>query len=581
MSLEDAINVGVFTQYDDDEEDDMHFEDDVELGNEDLKEIFPDTISKYLSKFASAITKEDTDDIKACYSQYWRRYSNMYYKDKPWPEPHYVYRLTNNNIFVKLYTELYFRHLHERMASQLTLTQRSESYDNFVELIDYIVEAEEPVPLSLPYQWLWDIIDEFIYQFLEFNKFKVQNRGKLSDEDQAFVEEDEETTWNILVIINSLQAFVRVSKINEQLEAYHKGTVIEDPIAEVDLYRFLGYFSLVGLMRLHTITGDYAQALDTVANIEANSAFSSHIPPACYVSLYHFVGFCYLMMGRYQDAVQKFNTILDYLLKTESQLKTPTGFNTIRKQKEQMFSLLALAHTLSPQQLEDQVSKEMMKKDGELIRKARAGKLDAVQEMFTRGLPNFLDPSVCFEGFGEEERTKFSDPKLEQMKVFMDTIKLQSKLYHVRSFLELYKTLKVAKLAALLGMKEEEVVSLLHFFKRKGNQLVWESGSPRSGERKSAESLDFYIDDDTIHIASLTVSKTFAERFVKESQRVIKTMESTASNKFSGNQRHNNNRRHNNNNGNNNNRRNNYNNNNNQGRTGRKKIYYKNKGGDQ
>ena len=27
-----------------------------------------------------------------------------------------------------------------------------------------ISDAEKPVPLELPNQWLWDIIDEFIYQ---------------------------------------------------------------------------------------------------------------------------------------------------------------------------------------------------------------------------------------------------------------------------------------------------------------------------------------------------------------------------------------------------------------------------------
>lgn len=29
-----------------------------------------------------------------------------------------------------------------------------------------ILGAETPVPLELPNQWLWDIIDEFIYQVI-------------------------------------------------------------------------------------------------------------------------------------------------------------------------------------------------------------------------------------------------------------------------------------------------------------------------------------------------------------------------------------------------------------------------------
>lgn len=31
-------------------------------------------------------------------------------------------------------------------------------------IICIFLDTDEPVPLSLPNQWLWDIIDEFIYQ---------------------------------------------------------------------------------------------------------------------------------------------------------------------------------------------------------------------------------------------------------------------------------------------------------------------------------------------------------------------------------------------------------------------------------
>ena len=34
--------------------------------------------------------------------------------------------------------------------------------------MEYLVDTDEPVPLSLPDQWLWDIIDEFIYQVRSF-----------------------------------------------------------------------------------------------------------------------------------------------------------------------------------------------------------------------------------------------------------------------------------------------------------------------------------------------------------------------------------------------------------------------------
>jgi translation initiation factor 3 subunit L len=36
------------------------------------------------------------------------------------------------------------------------------------------------------------------------------------------------------------------------------------------LYKMLGYFSLVGLLRLHSLLGDYHQALKVVENMNVN-----------------------------------------------------------------------------------------------------------------------------------------------------------------------------------------------------------------------------------------------------------------------------------------------------------------------
>ena len=53
---------------------------------------------------------------------------------------------------------------------------------------------------------------------------------------------------------------------------------------------------------------------------------------------------------------------------------------------------------------------------------------------------------------------------------------------------------------------EEELKTHLHAHKRRTNQLVWTSGQePLAGTRKCADTLDFYIDGDTIYVASVTV----------------------------------------------------------------------------
>lgn len=102
------------------------------------------------------------------------------------------------------------------------------------------------------------------------------------------------------------------------------------------LYKNLGYFSLIGLLRLHTQLGDYYNALDSVRNVTISKkvrevaiflvvvsgsntswvvtkgslkhkkgdfllqVLANTRVPASQIALYYYVGFCYLMMRRYQ-----------------------------------------------------------------------------------------------------------------------------------------------------------------------------------------------------------------------------------------------------------------------------------------
>jgi translation initiation factor 3 subunit L len=43
-------------------------------------------------------------------------------------------------------------------------------------------DSEGPVQLELPEQWLWDIIDEFIYQFQVFCTWRSKVKSKTDDE---------------------------------------------------------------------------------------------------------------------------------------------------------------------------------------------------------------------------------------------------------------------------------------------------------------------------------------------------------------------------------------------------------------
>ena len=74
-------------------------------------------------------------------------------------------------------------------------------------------------------------------------------------------------------MLNVLYSLVEMSRINEQLEVYaadgDPDTVAGD-YGKLPLYKMLGYFSLIGLLRLHSLLGDYYQAIKVLGSVDLN-----------------------------------------------------------------------------------------------------------------------------------------------------------------------------------------------------------------------------------------------------------------------------------------------------------------------
>jgi len=85
------------------------------------------------------------------------------------------------------------------------------------------------------------------------------------------------------------------------------------------------------------------------------------------------------------------------------------------------------------------------------------------------------------------------------------------------SYLRLYTTMPVSKMAAFLEMKEEEFRTHLLCFKHKMKNVVWTKGtSGLDGELQSGSEVDFYIDGGMIHIADTKVARRYGDYFIRQ-----------------------------------------------------------------
>lgn len=109
--------------------------------------------------------------------------------------------------------ELYFRHLYARC--QPDLRQRCESWDNYCDLFGLLLHSN--VNMQLPNCWLWDMVDEFVYQFQSFSQYRAKVGARGGEEGALLAQCDK--VWAVGEVLNVLQALVDKSGIVAELEA--------------------------------------------------------------------------------------------------------------------------------------------------------------------------------------------------------------------------------------------------------------------------------------------------------------------------------------------------------------------------
>uniref|UniRef100_U5EXC6 Eukaryotic translation initiation factor 3 subunit L n=1 Tax=Corethrella appendiculata TaxID=1370023 RepID=U5EXC6_9DIPT len=513
--------------YDYDNSYDNNMESDLEYGD---YYPMPEECQKFILYFRRVINEGAVYEIQNLYENTFPKLSEQYFEKKAWPNENEVSSLVeNDNVFLILYKELYYRHIHARIQGGPALEQRLASFYNYCNFFNYILPSEKPVNLELPDIWLWELVDEFVYQFQNFAQYRARLTDKTEDEMDMLLNNNSKA-WNILCILNVLHSLVTMSNIKQQLEVAAAGGNPDSVAGEFgrqSFYKMLGYFSLVGLLRVHSLLGDYHQAIKVLEPIEIHKKSQySHIP-ACQISTSYYVGFAYMMMRRYSDAIRTFSSILLYIQRTKQLYSSRSYQNDqINKQTDQMYHLLAICLVLHPQCIDESIQQVLREKNyHDNMYKMQCGDLEVFRNFFVFACPKFVSP--CPPPADAPLVDDYVKEALEhQTNVFMDEVRQQQELPTIRSYLKLYTTLPLSKLSSFMeqtsidDVDEKQVDKLLtHLlcFKHKMKNIVWTKGtSGLEGKFQSGSELDFYIDNDMIHIADTKVSHRYGDFFIRK-----------------------------------------------------------------
>ncbi|TDL20576.1 hypothetical protein BD410DRAFT_750769 [Rickenella mellea] len=492
----------------------------------------PDVVKRFIVHFHQAVLENNLEQITVAYESGWNRLTEKYYAKTEWPEAEIIAPLVNDDqIFLILYRELYYRHVYSRLSPNID--DRFHSYENSCELFNYLLNSDGPVQLELPDQWLWDIIDEFIYQFQSFCVWRSKVKNK--SEEELLMLADGGQVWSCYSVLNVLYSLIQKSKINEHIIAAKEGKS-EEEINEIvgeygsrHLYKMLGYFSIICLLRVHVLLGDFTLALKVMENVELNQKAPLTRVTACHVSTYYYVGFCYLALRRYPDAIRTFVSILNFILSMKQYHTRSYQYDQINKTADRMYALFAICNALSPSRLDDSILNIVKERYGEQFAKMSRGateeSIPAFEELFLYACPKFIaanpppfeDPDAL-SAYLDAATT--IEPAQRHLNLFISDVRAQASVPTLRSFLKLYTSLDAKKLANFLDADEEDMVQQMMVMKLASRSIsrVGQEGSLLDGETISTSDLDFVIDDNMVHIVESTVGRRYAGWFIRNTE---------------------------------------------------------------
>lgn len=317
-------------------------------------------------------------------------------------------------------------------------------------------------------------------------------------------------------MLNVLYSLIQRSQINEQLEAMKRN---EDPITVAGeygtrpLYRMLGYFSIIGLLRVHCLLGDFSLALKTLDDIELNKKAMFARVMAAHFTTYYYVGFSYMMMRRYADAIRMFSHILVYVSRTKNFQKN-AQYDSITKKNDQMYALVAICVASNPTKLDDTVHTALRDKYGDQLTRLQRGGPDSLplfEELFRSACPKFISPTP--PDFDTPELNV--DPVDHHLAIFMDEVKNNMWSPTVKSYLKLYTTMDLKKLAGFLDVNPEQLRGWLLVNKQRSRQVRWSEGGLLDGDVVNTNDLDYAMQGDLIQISEAKVGRRLVDWYLR------------------------------------------------------------------
>jgi translation initiation factor 3 subunit L len=172
------------------------------------------------------------------------------------------------------------------------------------------------------------------------------------------------------------------------------------------------------------------------------------------------------------------------------QVLSEATYLRLPQKNDQMYALIAICVAFHPTRLDDTIHNALREKYGDQLQKLQRGgpeSLPIFEELFRAACPKFISPVPP----DFENPAANVDMIEHHLAMFMDEVKTNMWSPTVKSYLRLYTTMDLNKLAGFLEVNPEELRSFLLLNKQRTKQLRWTDQALLEGELVNVSDLDY------------------------------------------------------------------------------------------
>lgn len=486
------------------------------MSGEDTVEFnLPAAIGNFLFDLHDSVRRSRlSEEVQKLYEVKLKEITDKYFAQSTWPEAKVIAAdVYNDEFFLALYSEMTTRHITTKLKPQLS--HHIASWANYKKLFD-LVAAAKSEDFYITTQWVYDIMQEFAYQFQGFCQYRgLAHSAEVTKQLQAHRD-----AWTLPEVMALLDKLIAAGALDQA-----QGPLV---VNQAPVLQQFAYFATIEKARLLCLLGDHAASLATIASLRLDRADAQLFSalPICHFNVHYHVGVSNMMLQRFHDALDAFSEAVLFVLRI---LKPGAGATlrpgvpaALQRMLDKALTLAAILLVVTPSYpAEDALREAAEAKLGDKMRRLREGDREVASEMFEAACPKFI--SAVVPDYAAPAAAAGSAVFAQQSAAIVAEVLQHVPFLKLRSFLSMYASVDLSKLARFMDLSEADLSALLQSFQTKMQQQITSNGK----NNRAGNDFRFHVAQGVLVVdaAPAKVDDLAHERFfiagVKKHQEII------------------------------------------------------------